>query len=187
MASPKNQKINKKQVKKSIKIKDFDYFDYLNIQLSLHWILVFFALFKTLWHLRKTRNWMITMWLITMFFLCLATRAFRLWKKRKINFISSDTCRKMIAEKTFSNIIQQVLSSNLNFQLQLSPFSAMISLKKPPVKDILGNIIKPVDSKVLGSDANPYESRKMRWWKNIELKSNPSVWNWVTRKSRQSS
>ena len=68
----------------------------------------------------------------------------------------------MIAEKTFSNIIQQVLSSNLNFQLQLSPFSAMISLKKPPVKDILGNIIKPVDSKVLGSDANPYESRKMR-------------------------
>ena len=63
----------------------------------------------------------------------------------------------MIAEKTFSNIIQQVQSSNLNFQLKLSPFSAMISLKKTLVKDKLGNIIKPVDTKILGSAANHHE------------------------------
>ena len=51
--------------------------------------------------------------------------------------IDSDTREfypTMMAEETFSNIIQQVQLSNLNFQLQLSPFSAMISLKKTLLK-----------------------------------------------------
>ena len=44
----------------------------------------------------------------------------------------------MIAAKSFENIVQQIRSSNLNYKLQLSPFSANISLKKTPVKDMSG-------------------------------------------------
>ena len=66
----------------------------------------------------------------------------------------------MMAEKTFSNIIQQVQSSNLNFQLQLSPFSVMISLKKTLVKDKFGNIVKPVDTKIPVGAANHHKIMK---------------------------
>ena len=41
----------------------------------------------------------------------------------------------MVAERTFHSIIQQIQCSNLNFQLQMSPFTANISLKKSPVTD----------------------------------------------------
>ena len=44
----------------------------------------------------------------------------------------------MVASQTFDSIIQQILTSNLNFQLQMSPFSANISLKKTPIKDRYG-------------------------------------------------
>ena len=50
----------------------------------------------------------------------------------------SDLNPTMIASRTFHSIIQQIQSSNLNFQLQLSPFSANISLKKSPLKDKFG-------------------------------------------------
>ena len=51
------------------------------------------------------------------------------------NSAVSDLSPTMIAEQTFDSILQQVQNSNLNFQLQLSPFSANISLKKSPIKD----------------------------------------------------
>ena len=50
----------------------------------------------------------------------------------------SDLSPTMIAEQTFDSILQQVKNSNLNFQLQLSPFSANISLKRSPIKDQAG-------------------------------------------------
>ena len=50
----------------------------------------------------------------------------------------SDLNPTMIAEHTFESIIQQIKNSNLNFQLQLSPFSANISLKRSPIKDLAG-------------------------------------------------
>ena len=56
---------------------------------------------------------------------------------------SSDLNHTMLAKKVFDQIIQQVQSSNLNFQLHLSPFSATISLKKSFVSDKLGNILLP--------------------------------------------
>ena len=66
------------------------------------------------------------------------------YKKRKINKkMSSDSNPTMLAKKIFDQIIQQVQSSNLNFQLHLSPFSATISLKKSFVRDKLGNILLP--------------------------------------------
>ena len=50
----------------------------------------------------------------------------------------SDLNPTMVASRTFHSIIQQIQSSNLNFQLQLSPFSANLSLKKSPLKDKFG-------------------------------------------------
>ena len=43
----------------------------------------------------------------------------------------------------FYKILDQIKSSNLNFQLSLSPFSAQISLKKSLVKDRSGNCLLP--------------------------------------------
>ena len=43
-----------------------------------------------------------------------------------------------VAQNTFENILDQVQCSNLNFKIDLSPFSAVISLKKTLVKDKFG-------------------------------------------------
>ena len=50
--------------------------------------------------------------------------------------INSD--EKMAASLTFQHILTQIQDSNLNFQLQVSPFAAVISLKKSFVKDKSG-------------------------------------------------
>ena len=47
----------------------------------------------------------------------------------------------MAANRTFDRILDQIKNSNLNFHLQISPFSAVISLKKSPVKDRSGTPI----------------------------------------------
>ena len=49
----------------------------------------------------------------------------------------------MLATEAFKQILDKIQSSNLNFQLQLSPFSAQIFLKKSLVKDRAGNILHP--------------------------------------------
>ena len=41
----------------------------------------------------------------------------------------------MLASNAFEQIIDQIRTSNLNFQLQMSPFSAQISLKKSLIID----------------------------------------------------
>ena len=56
-------------------------------------------------------------------------------------FNNSDVA--MLAGKTFNSILQQIENSKLNFQLQLSPFSAWISLKKSFIKDKEGVSIIP--------------------------------------------
>ena len=45
----------------------------------------------------------------------------------------------MIAEQKFYNIISEIQASCLNYNMQLSPFSASISLKKSFIKDRMGN------------------------------------------------
>ena len=55
--------------------------------------------------------------------------------------INSDV--KMVASKTFEDILNTVKNSNLNFHLQLSPFSAIISLKKSLVCDKSGSPLLP--------------------------------------------
>ena len=59
-------------------------------------------------------------------------------------FSNSDyTNTTMLASSTFDKILQEIRSSNLNFQLQVSPFSAQISLKKSLVKDRNGVLLLP--------------------------------------------
>ena len=59
--------------------------------------------------------------------------------------INSDSDLKltMLASQTFDNILEEIQNSCLNFQLQISPFSAMISLKKSYIKDRSGNPLLP--------------------------------------------
>ena len=58
----------------------------------------------------------------------------------------SDLDPTMVAKRTFENIIEHIQTSNLNFQLNLSPFSASISLRKSLIRDKFGNILFPAIS-----------------------------------------
>ena len=49
----------------------------------------------------------------------------------------------MLATMTFDNILKEIQSSNLNFQCQVSPFSALISLKESLVKERDGSVRLP--------------------------------------------
>ena len=55
----------------------------------------------------------------------------------------------MAAAKAFDKILDCVKSSNLNFCIQLSPFSANISLKKTLVKNKAGFYLIPADDPIL--------------------------------------
>ena len=58
--------------------------------------------------------------------------------------VSSDIVNpEMLADQTFHNILDGIQRSNLNFQLQVSPFSAYISLRKSLVKDLSGSVLLP--------------------------------------------
>ena len=54
----------------------------------------------------------------------------------------------MSATQTFETLLNQVKSSNLNYHLQQSPFSAFISLKKSFVKDRAGQLLTPSPTSV---------------------------------------
>ena len=56
---------------------------------------------------------------------------------------SSDKNPTMLASSTFDAIIKQIQTSHLNFHLQISPFSAIISLKKTLIKDKSGTFLLP--------------------------------------------
>ena len=55
----------------------------------------------------------------------------------------SDTNPAMLASIVFNKILNQIQTSNLNFQVQISPFSAFISLRKSFVKDKSGTLLIP--------------------------------------------
>ena len=55
----------------------------------------------------------------------------------------SDKNLTMHATKIFNEILDKVKMSNLNFCIQMSPFSANISLKKSFIKDKSGAYILP--------------------------------------------
>ena len=55
----------------------------------------------------------------------------------------SDSNPTMLAAQRFEKILSTIQSSCLNFHLQISPFSAIISLKKSLIKDKSGNFLLP--------------------------------------------
>ena len=68
--------------------------------------------------------------------------------------INSDLDLTMLATKSFHHIIDEVQSSCLNYQLQISPFSAVISLKKSVLRDISGKPLLPTKLKHDTCNAN---------------------------------
>ena len=66
-------------------------------------------------------------------------------RKESMQQITDSDCKNsaMHATEAFKQILDKIQSSNLNFQIQVSPFSAQISLKKSLVKDRAGNILHP--------------------------------------------
>ena len=55
--------------------------------------------------------------------------------KKMEKVTDSDSTPAMLASKAFNDILNKIQSSNLNFHLRISPFSAQISLRKTLVKD----------------------------------------------------
>ena len=76
--------------------------------------------------------------------------------ERKIKSADSDVTTAMMASMKFNRILQEVQASHLNFQFQLSPFSAVISIKKSFVKEKDGSIHLPslLCDKVSESDSD---------------------------------
>ena len=62
-------------------------------------------------------------------------------EKNSDGSINSDL--NMFASKAFDDILNTIKNSNLNFHLQQSPFSAVISLKKSLICDKFGSPLLP--------------------------------------------
>ena len=67
---------------------------------------------------------------------------------------TSDLNPTMVANKTYDSILVQVRASNLNFHLHISPFSAIISIKKSLIKDQFGSLLLPPTSSPLSIHQN---------------------------------
>ena len=61
---------------------------------------------------------------------------------------STNSYISMLAADSFNNILKHVQNSSLNYYLQSSPFSALISIKKYFMKYINGEPIIPIASEV---------------------------------------
>ena len=62
------------------------------------------------------------------------------------NNLNSDINLTMAASQAFEGILNQVVSSNLNFHLEQSPFSAVIHLKKSVIRNQHGSHLIPPPS-----------------------------------------
>ena len=85
------------------------------------------------------------------------------------DYTDSDTNVKMLTTKSFDYILEQIQTSSLNYQIQISPFSALISLKKSLIKDKSGRPCLPTH---LGKSS---EHVKALVEKNEELEKKLSI------------
>ena len=69
----------------------------------------------------------------------------------------SDCDPTMLAKQVFNDILEGIQMSNLNYQLQLTPFSALVSLKKSFVKDKSGKFLFP-NKNVINGEYLQYEN-----------------------------
>ena len=78
----------------------------------------------------------------------------------------SDLDTTMLAKNAFDEILEMIKTSNLNFQMNLSPFSASISLKKSLIRDKFGNVLAP-------TPLNPASQKELSiHYENAELVKN---------------
>ena len=61
----------------------------------------------------------------------------------------------MVTNNAFNNVLQCIQNSCLNYQIQMSPFLAVITLKKPLVKDKFGTPTLPNEEMKNGRDMGP--------------------------------
>ena len=85
--------------------------------------------------------------------------------------ISSDIDPTMLASKAFDRILQIIQQSNLNFALQVSPFSANISIKKSLVKNKSGCFLLPPEPSNSDENMNSKDVNAAIVTKNIELEN----------------
>ena len=85
--------------------------------------------------------------------------------EEKENFIDSDQHTPTnLSCLIFDSILQEIQVSNLNYQIQLSPFSALISLKKSFIKEKDGSLrlpIPPLSSSHRGSQLRERERERV--------------------------
>ena len=89
----------------------------------------------------------------------------------------------MAASDTYEALLKKIRTSNLNFRIEQSPFSAIISLKKSLVKDKTGQMLKPPlpDSALLQKvqSDNQNLSKKIDHLENIVKSINSDLENSV--------
>ena len=88
-------------------------------------------------------------------------------KEEKQNLIDSDQHIPTMASCIFDKILQEIQLSNLNFQIQVSPFSALISLKKSFVKEKDGSLRLPTPP--ISSSYNSSRSETDLAIRNVKL------------------
>ena len=87
----------------------------------------------------------------------------------KLEITDSDQNSTMMASNTFDRLLREIQASNLNFHLQVSPFSAHISLKKSLVRERDGTYRQPV----LSSISSPCKKNEFPCTKELdELRHN---------------
>ena len=96
-------------------------------------------------------------------------------------FIDSDQNPAMLASNMFYQILNQIQSSNLNFHLQQTPFSAQISLRKSLMRDKSGKYLLPFipdyESKANVKNENEGKASELKALadQNIKLKNDLSA------------
>ena len=88
----------------------------------------------------------------------------------QFRFSDEDPTMARAAERAFEHILEQLQASNLNFQLQLSPFSASISLKKSLVRDKTGKLLLPHYTPVQHGDQEVKHQHSLLVSENDNLK-----------------
>ena len=77
----------------------------------------------------------------------------------------------MEASDTFENLLEHIQNSNLNYKLERSPFSAIISLKKSVVRDKSGNMFSPATNTSFCDRRMQEENKNLRQQiENLETK-----------------
>ena len=86
-------------------------------------------------------------------------------RKLKESVTSDSIDPTMVAAQRFNTILDQ--SSGLNYHLQISPFSALISLKKTLIKNKSGKHLQPQNHQVLSKNMKDLIDRNTKFENDV--------------------